>query len=203
MSTVQPSSPAAGKRVRLSRADRLHQLIDTAWQIVREQGSDALTLPSLALKAGVAKPVVYDHFGTRNGLLAALYRDYDLRQTAALDAALETSGPTLADKAAVIASAYVDCVLSQGPEILGVVAALAGSPELERVRRDYQLAFIDKCRAVLAPFANGRRIGDAGLWAMLGAADSLSKAAASADVMPEEAEAELSGIIAGLVDRRS
>lgn len=195
------SQPSAGKRIRLSRADRLRQLIDTAWQIVREQGTDALTLPSLALAAGVAKPVVYDHFGTRNGLLAALYRDFDLRQTAVFDAALDISGPTLRDKAGVIASSYVDCVLTQGHEIPGVLAALAGSPELERIKRDYQLAFIEKCRATLAPYAGERGIGNAGLWAMLGAADSLSQAAASADVTPEEAETELSDIIVAMVGR--
>lgn len=196
-----PSRPPAGKRVRLSRADRLRQLIDISWQIVREEGTDALTLPRLAQAAGVAKPVVYDHFGTRNGLLESLYRDYDLRQTAVLDAALGKSGPTLRDKAAVIASAYVDCVLTQGNEIPGVLAALAGSPELERIKRDYQLAFIEKCRATLAPFAGERGIGNAGFWAMLGAADSLSQAAASADVTPAEAEAELCDIIVGMVGR--
>lgn len=197
-----PSQPPAGKRIRLSRADRLRRLIDISWRIVREEGTDALTLPRLAQAAGVAKPVVYDHFGTRNGLLAALYRDYDLRQTAMLDTAQEKSGPTLRDKAAVIASAYVACVLTQGNEIPGVLAALAGSPELERVRRDYQLAFIEKCRATLAPFAGEHGIGNAGLWAMLGAADSLSQAAASADVTPEEAEAELCDIIVAMVGRQ-
>lgn len=201
--SIAPSSsqPPAGKRVRLSRADRLRQLLEISWKIVREEGTDALTLPRLAQAAGVAKPVVYDHFGTRNGLLSALYRDFDLRQTAVFDAALDVSGPTLRDKAAVIASAYVDCVLTQGNEIPGVLAALAGSPELERIKRDYQLAFIEKCRATLAPFAGERGIGNAGFWAMLGAADSLSQAAASDDVTPEEAEAELSDIIVAMVGR--
>lgn len=204
MSTVQPSSSSApGKRIRLSRAERLRQLIDISWQIVREEGSDALTLPRLAQAAGVTKPVVYDHFGTRNGLLSALYRDYDLRQAAVLDAMLETSGPKLEDKASVIASAYVDCVLTQGREMPGVVAALAGSPELERIKRDYQLAFIEKCRGILAPFAGEQRLGNASFWAMLGAADALSQAAASADVTPEEAQAELSEIIKAMAGRQS
>lgn len=204
MSTVPPSSSLAlGKRIRLSRAERLRQLIDISWRIVREEGSDALTLPRLAQVAGVAKPVVYDHFGTRTGLLSALYRDYDLRQAAVLDAMLETSGPKLEDKANVIASAYVDCVLTQGREMPGVVAALAGSPELERIKREYQLAFIEKCRGILAPFAGERSLGNASFWAMLGAADALSQAAASADVTPEEAQAELSEIIKAMAGRQS
>lgn len=56
----------------------------------------------LAEAAGVTKPVVYDHFGTRNGLLAALYEDYDVRQTAIIDGAIAASRPTLEDKARVI-----------------------------------------------------------------------------------------------------
>lgn len=197
---VQPPD-ASPRRIRLSRAERLRQLIDISWRIVREEGTDALTLPRLAQAAGVAKPVVYDHFGTRNGLLATLYRDFDRRQTALFDAALDSSGPTLQDKAAAIASSYVDCVLTQGREMPGVLAALAGSPELERIKKDYQLAFIEKCRAILAPFAGEPGIGNASFWAMLGAADALSQAAGAADVTPEEAQAELSAIITAMAAR--
>lgn len=199
---AQPPA-ASPRRIRLSRAERLRQLIDIAWQIVREEGTDALTLPRLAQAAGVAKPVVYDHFGTRNGLLAALYQDYDQRQAVVFDAALAAGGPTLRDKAAAIAASYVDCVLTQGREMPGVLAALAGSPELERIKRDYQLAFIDKCREILAPFAGPRGLGNAGFWAMLGAADALSQAAGAGDVTPEEAQAELSRIIEAMVGRPS
>ncbi len=63
--------------------------------------------------------MVYDHFGTRAGLLAALYQDYDLRQTALMEAALEASEATLEGRADVIARAYVDCVMQQGREIPG------------------------------------------------------------------------------------
>lgn len=199
---AQPPA-ASPRRIRLSRAERLRQLIDIAWQIVRADGTDALTLPRLAQAAGVAKPVVYDHFGTRNGLLAALYQDYDQRQAAVFDAALAAGGPTLRDKAAAIAASYVDCVLTQGREMPGVLAALAGSPELERIKRDYQLAFIDKCREILAPFAGPRGLGNAGFWAMLGAADALSQAAGAGDVTPEEAQTELSRIIEAMVGRQS
>lgn len=47
-----------------------------AWQLAREEGTDALTLPRAEV-AGVTKPLVYTHFGTRNGLLTALYKDFD------------------------------------------------------------------------------------------------------------------------------
>ena len=36
--------------------------MNTAWQLVREEGTEALTLGRLAERSGVTKPVVYDHF---------------------------------------------------------------------------------------------------------------------------------------------
>ena len=64
---------AAPTRRRLTREQRARQLLDVAWALVGEEGTDALTLGRLAEAAGVTKPVAYDHFVTRNGLLAALY----------------------------------------------------------------------------------------------------------------------------------
>lgn len=148
-------------RRRLSRDERLRQLLDVAWRVVRTEGTEALTLGYLAEQAGVTKPVVYDHFNTRPGLLAALYREYDTRQTALMDKALEDSHPTLAGRARVIASSYIECVLLQGREIPGVSAALAGSPELEKIKRDYETGFIQKCRTALAPFAGTGTIASA------------------------------------------
>jgi len=188
-------------RRRLSREERLRQLLDVAWKLVSAEGTDALTLGRLAEEAGVTKPVVYDHFGTRNGLLAALYQDFDARQTAVIDAAIAASKPALKDKAAVIAASYVDCVLTQGREIPGVLAALSGSPELATVKRKYQQAFIGKCQAILAPFAGPQGISLAGMWAMLGAADALSHAAVAGDISEAQARDELLETILAMVRR--
>ena len=197
MSSDQSPAP----RRRLSRDDRLRQLLDVAWQLVREEGTDALTLGHLAELAGVTKPVVYDHFGDRAGLLAALYEDFDARQNQVFAAAIEASEPTLDDRARVIASCYVDCVLLQGREIPGVIAALSSSPELETLKRKYEAIFLDKCRDALAPFAPGATVSQAGLRAMLGAAEALSQAAASGEISRDEAQQELLATILDMVNR--
>lgn len=188
-------------RRRLSREERQRQLLDTAWRLVREEGTEALTLGRLAEQAGVTKPVVYDHFGTRGGLLAALYREFDARQTALMEAALEASAPSLPDRATVIAAACVDCVLLQGREIPGVSAALAGSPELAAIKRDCEAGFLEKCRTALAPFAGAGGIAPAGLRAMLGAAEALSDAAASGEITAAAAKDELFETIVAMVGR--
>ncbi|MBU6960266.1 TetR/AcrR family transcriptional regulator [Pseudomonas sp. CVAP len=189
------------RRRRLSREERQRQLLDVAWQLVREEGTEALTLGRLAEQAGVTKPVVYDHFGTRPGLLAALYQEFDARQTTLMDSALQASESTLMSRAAVIASSYVDCVLLQGNEIPGVIAALASSPELEKIKRDYEVIFMNKCRIALAPFARAGDIAPAGLRAMLGAAEALSHAAATGEITPAQAQDELFETIIAMVDR--
>lgn len=196
----EQDSPAQPRR-RLSREVRHRQLLEVAWRVVRDEGTESLTLGRLAEQAGVTKPVVYDHFGTRPALLVALYQEFDARQTALMDEALQASKPTLAERAAVIASSYVECVLLQGREIPGVIAALAGSPELEKTKREYEAAFIEKCRSVLAPYSGTKGIASAGLWAMLGAAEGLSYAAATGEITAAEARDELVKTIVAMVDR--
>ncbi|OEZ01410.1 MULTISPECIES: TetR/AcrR family transcriptional regulator [Stenotrophomonas] len=195
-----PSEPL--RRRRLPREQRARQLLDVAWQLVGEEGTDALSLGRLAEAAGVTKPVAYDHFLTRNGLLAALYKDYDQRQTAVFEARIEQAKSQLKDRARAIASGYIDCVLSQGTEIQAILAALAGSPELVAVKRGYQLDFIGKCAEWLSGFAPAHDVPEASYWAILGAAESLSEAVAAGRVVQGEAEQELVRLIIAAVLRR-
>ncbi|MES2610300.1 MAG: helix-turn-helix domain-containing protein [Pseudomonadota bacterium] len=204
MPRTPPASPAAqppAPRRRMARHERARQLLDVSWTLLRAEGADALTLGRLAEEAGVTKPVVYDHFGTREGLLAALYQDFDVRQTVVVDAAIAAARPTLKDKAGAIAAAYVRCVLTQGREIPQVLAALQGSPEMAAVKRQYQEAFIAKCQAILAPFAGDKGVARAGMWAVLGAADALSDAAVGGDITEVAAQAELFETIVAMVKR--
>lgn len=203
MSSHEPNENRAGvpKRQRWSRAERRHQLLDISRRLIREEGSDALTLGRLAEEAGVTKPVVYDHFCTRSHLLVVLYQEFETRQDALMTASLEACEPTLTDLARVIARSYVDCVLTQGREIPGVSCALAGSPELDSIKRESTAAFMEQCRCALAPFAKSGDIAPAGLWAMIGAAESLSYAAAAGEITAEQAQSELFETVVGIVKR--
>ncbi|WP_039057187.1 TetR/AcrR family transcriptional regulator [Enterobacter sp. Bisph1] len=190
----------AEKRVRqrLSREARAAQLVDVAWHIIQQEGTEALTLGHLAELAGVTKPVVYDHFTSRSGLLATLYREYDNRQNQKMDQALAHAAPELAARASVIATAYIECVLFQGREMPSLLAALAGSPELETIRHDYAVDFTGKCRLLFAPFC-GEPLRDAALWAMLGAAEGLAWAALQGAIGEKQAIEELYTVIITMV----
>ncbi|EWY40866.1 TetR family transcriptional regulator [Skermanella stibiiresistens SB22] len=97
--------------------------------IVREEGADRLTLGHLAARAGVSKPVAYDHFGTRSGLLIELYRWIDIERVNAFREAMATSQLTLDETAKRLAAAYIDCAADMTDEFHAVGAAMAGSEE--------------------------------------------------------------------------
>ena len=196
---MSSSQPAEARR-RLSRPERRRQLLDLSWRLVREEGSEALTLGRLAEAAGIAKPVVYDHFGTRTGLLVALYQEFDTRQNQRIDAAIAASAPDLGTRAEVIADAYVECVLALGRELPGVVAALSGSRELEEVKAAAEIAFREKCRSALEPLAAGP-LDEARMMAMLGAAEALANAAVRGQIAATAAKAELAGLIVAMSRR--
>jgi AcrR family transcriptional regulator len=187
-------------RKRLPKEERNRQLMDVARSIVRSEGTDALTLGYLAENAGVTKPVVYDHFGTRTGLLGALYEEYDRRQTALMDDALRTSVKSLPAVAKVIARAYVNCVMEMGREMPGVSGALAGSPELDALKKEHEAAFAAKCRDALQPFAK-QPIGPAGMCAIFGTAEAVSFAAAAGELDPADAKDEIYDAIVRIVGR--
>lgn len=188
-------------RTRLSRADRYIQLVEVSWALVRSEGADALTLGRLAERAGVAKPVVYSHFASRAALLAALFREFDERQTAMLEAYLDTAETSLHGRADAIAESYVECALAQGRELTGVLAALEGSPELEQVKRESEQAYSERCREILAPFSGADGVTTASITAIFGAADALSQAAVSGALPPEHAKEELTALIVTMAER--
>lgn len=188
-------------RRRLTKAKRLRQLLDVAWQIVAKDGTEALALGRLSELAGVTKPVVYGHFTSRTGLLVALYRDYEARQTLLLTKAVELGEPTLRGQARVIADTYVECVVMQGREIPGVIAALATTPLLEEIRSEYETIFFEKCRRLLTPYIEDSELSLASLHAMLGAAQALSSAASKFSITTAQAKEELQAVITNIVTR--
>lgn len=73
--------------------------------------------------------------------------------------------------------------------------------ELEKIKHEYETVFIEKCRVVLTPFTRGGTIASAGLWAMLGAAEALSYAAATGEITAKQAQEELFETIVAMVNR--
>ena len=64
--------PKGGSRVRMSSAQRREQLIAIGRQLFAERGFDATSIEEVASRAKVSKPVVYEHFGGKEGLYAVV-----------------------------------------------------------------------------------------------------------------------------------
>ena len=162
--------------MRLSKAKRREQLLDVALGIVADSGADALTLGSLAERAGVSKPIAYEHFGTRSGLLIDLYRRIDERQVTALRSALARAPTQIDAVARIMADATMACASSGGPEWYAIAAALKGDPEMDRVQQELEDSYVDLCRDALPPFSTLRpadlRLCCAGL---VGAGDAIAR----------------------------
>jgi len=139
---------------RLSKAERRQQLLDTALLIVRQENADRLTLGHLAARAGVSKPVVYDHFATRSALLIQLYRWIDMERIRTFTDAMSAAPRSQQETVEMLASAYIHCAADKTDEFHAVGAALAGSEEKAVVFQE----LLDNCVAmfvsVLTPHAN-------------------------------------------------
>lgn len=81
-----------GTRQRLSRADRRAQLIEVAGDVFVELGVGPASMDDIATRAGVTKPVLYDHFGSKDGLLTAVLGQLGQRMLEATATAVAAAG---------------------------------------------------------------------------------------------------------------
>ncbi|HRA06299.1 MAG TPA: helix-turn-helix domain-containing protein, partial [Propionicimonas sp.] len=72
MSSAAATTRARRSRVRMTRAERREQLIDVARALFAERGLEGTSVEEIAAHAGVSKPVVYEHFGGKEGLYAVV-----------------------------------------------------------------------------------------------------------------------------------
>jgi AcrR family transcriptional regulator len=57
---------------RMTGAERREQLITVARGLFAERGFEGTSVEEIAAQAGVSKPVVYEHFGGKEGLYAVV-----------------------------------------------------------------------------------------------------------------------------------
>ncbi len=69
------------------RAARRDQLLDDAMAAIRETGAGA-TMEQLARRGGVTKPILYRHFGDRDGLIAVIAQRFASGLVGEIDQAL-------------------------------------------------------------------------------------------------------------------
>ncbi len=67
-----PGSPKPEHRARLAASARRAQLVDVGRKVFAERGYEATSVEEIAERAGISKPIVYEHFGGKEGLYAVV-----------------------------------------------------------------------------------------------------------------------------------
>ena len=115
------------------RAAQERKLLDAADALLRETGK-APTLAQVAARAGLARPSIYQYFGSQQELLQALVRDVFPRWTEQIASAMR-SAPTPADRLLAYARANIILVDEGSHAVASALAALAPGAEIDEQAR--------------------------------------------------------------------
>lgn len=96
----------AARRVRMTGPQRREQLIEVAMGLFAAKGFEAVSIEEIAAEAGVSKPIVYEHFGSKDGLFAVIVDREVGYLLGALEAALDQPHPR--DRLHAAVSAFFD-----------------------------------------------------------------------------------------------
>lgn len=161
---------------RLPKAERRKQLLEIARAIVRDEGTEALTLASLAERAGVTRPITYEHFETRAGLFIALAREIDEQQLELFLQDVRRAGSQLTDIARAVSGGYMRCATAIGQEWQSITAALKGDSAMDSVQHEILDRYADIFCDAFAPCTDlAKRELRRRCVALVGAADALAR----------------------------
>jgi AcrR family transcriptional regulator len=110
VTTIPATTPEPPpKRVRMTAQQRREQLIGVGRTLFAERGYEAASIEEIAERAEVSKPVVYQHFGGKEGLYAVVVDREVQRLTSAIAGAFDAVHPRLvAEHAADAFLAYIE-----------------------------------------------------------------------------------------------
>jgi len=93
----------------MTGSQRREQLLDVGRRLFAERGFDGTAVEEIALRAGVSKPVVYEHFGGKEGLYAVVVDREVQRLITSFTGALTADSPRrLLEQATLALLTYVE-----------------------------------------------------------------------------------------------
>lgn len=161
-SDVKQTSKAGTKG--MPRAQRERQMVEAAERFFAERGFMATSMTDIAKHIGVTKPLLYEYFTSKEGLLLACIRNVRAQLfTAVAEATLGKEKPEELLRAGLLAFFVFISEHTQAWEILRAESSLIGSVaerEIETVRRSQtelitsiMLAFLPEGEYVFEVFA--------------------------------------------------
>src|SRR6059058_4340068 len=98
----------AENRKRLSAGERRTQLVEIGRTVFAERGYDAASVEEIAERAGISKPIIYEHFGGKEGLYAVVVDREMERVLGMIEGALTEEHPrALLEQAALALLTYI------------------------------------------------------------------------------------------------
>lgn len=93
----------------MSGSERREQLVEVGRKLFAAKGYEAVSVEEIAAKAGVSKPVVYEHFGGKEGLYAVIVdREVTFLVSTINDALTPAPGRELLESAALAMLTYIE-----------------------------------------------------------------------------------------------
>ena len=103
------TKPKAAARSRMTAAERREQLIEIGRSVFAERGFDGTAIEEIASRAAVSKPIVYEHFGGKEGLYAVVVDREVTKLLTSMRSALTGGGPRdLLEQAAIALLDYIE-----------------------------------------------------------------------------------------------
>ena len=99
----------------MTGGQRREQLLEVGRRLFAERGFDGTSVEEVALRAGVSKPVVYEHFGGKEGVYAVVVdREISALTTALTEALAGRTALVIAHRLSTIRGADLILVVEQG-----------------------------------------------------------------------------------------
>jgi len=149
----RPATTTRAPRARVPRAQREEQILDAAEQVFAERGFHATSMDEVADRVGVTKPLIYEYFGSKEGLLSAciIRARTQLREATELSWAAVGPDAPLAEVFEAGVRAFFEFIDAHSTAFVlirqeGAVASQA-NPLIESIRQEQSAATVATFRA--------------------------------------------------------
>jgi len=150
---VSPWGPPSRPHKQTARRGRLERAKEAALDLAREGGYDAVTMPRVAERSGVSRANLYQHFVSKDHLLAAAFGDV-AAETVSTPSGRALDAPTAGERVLAFFDQSIERSLSYPQFVDAYVRAYARAPNdvIEAIPN----IFADRLEEVLGPSIRNR-----------------------------------------------
>ena len=158
-----PKTPARGRRSKAARVPpSVERLVETATAMFNRFGIHATGIDRILTESGVARMTLYNHFGSKDGLVREVLQRESVAWFERLDRAMAAAGPTAWDRVSVyfdVLHAWSSQADFKGCGFMNAVGESSRDDDrvrpIARAHRDANVAYVRRLLDPAAPDADG------------------------------------------------